>query len=132
MIVGFGGAILIFLERVIYIVLFSFLGLMISAIIGIFGEQFFTMGLVSAFFYMIDHSPDHEKEYYAYIAFKELPFGVGRIVGVIVFLVVLHFENDVTSAKLWYVFLGFLPLVLYYLTRRFEEAVTKRPILESS
>ena len=123
LLVGSIGALLILLERGVYIMFFSFFGLVISSFIGIFGEQFFTLGLISTFFDMIDHSPQHEKEYFAYITFKEIPFGIGRIAGILVFLIILHFMSDITSAKIWYLFLGILPFTLYFLTKKFERVI---------
>lgn len=123
LLIGMIGAMLILIERLVYIIFFSFFGLIVSSLIGILGDQFFTMGLISTFFDMIDHSPQHEKEYFAYITYKEIPFGIGRITGVVAFLVILHFANNVGSVKLWYILLGILPFILYFMTKKFEKVI---------
>ncbi len=120
--VGFLGAAFLTVGRFIYIYMFSFLGTVVSSIVGLIAGPLYGIGLASTFFDALDHSPDHEKAYFAYITLREVFLAVGRTFGAFLFLLFINnIENKLAVAKYWFLLLGFTPLIYFYLTRRFEK-----------
>lgn len=118
--IGFLGSILLLFERLIYVGLFSLPGLLISSTIGLLAGPFFGIGLISTFFDAVDHAPNHEKDFYEYIALREFSLTAGRMVSILLFLIFLNLGNDITITKSWYLILGTFPLLYFFLTRKFE------------
>ncbi|HLB51320.1 hypothetical protein A3F07_00050 [candidate division WWE3 bacterium RIFCSPHIGHO2_12_FULL_38_15] len=120
--VGFIGAVFLTLGRLIYIYMFSFLGTVVSSVVGLIAGPLYGIGLASTFFDVLDHSPDHEKAYFAYITLREVFLAAGRTFGALMFLLFINnVENKLAVAKYWFLLLGFTPLIYFYLTGRFEK-----------
>ncbi|MCK4354770.1 hypothetical protein KAW43_00210 [Candidatus Parcubacteria bacterium] len=124
LIFGFVGASLIAMARVIYIAFFNVAGIITSSIIKIFAQPFFGIGLAPTFYHAIDQSHKHQKEFFEYMIAREMPLALGRIIGVLAFLLFLRFGTDMEVAKAWFLILGFVPLIFWFLTWKFENTIS--------
>jgi hypothetical protein len=87
---------------------------------------FFGIGLISTFFDAVDHTPNHEKDFYEYITLREFSLTAGRMGSILLFLILLNLGNDIAITKSWYLILGAFPLLYFFLTRKFELSFDKR------
>ncbi len=129
---GFVGATLFLFSNIFFIGMFSSTGILISSAIALFANPLFSVGLASSFFRAIDHNPNHKEEYYKYITFRELILTVGRFCGASFFLLFLNIGSQLTMAKVWYLFLGVIPLIYFLLTRHFEKMIEKELAFQST
>jgi len=127
---GFIGASLMAVARVLYIAFFNFFGIIVSSIIKILAQPLFGVGLASTFYHAIDQSPQHQKEFFEYITLREISLAIGRILSVSAFFLFLKLGSDIGVAKIWFLILGFIPFVFWFLTWKFEDKISqKQPTL---
>jgi YQGE family putative transporter len=122
---GFIGALLFIFVHLVYIFFFSTNGIILSSFIGVFANPLFGVGLASTFFLIIDSHPQHKKDYYTYITYREIPLALGRIAGASLFLLLLSLGSELIIAKTWYLMLGFIPILFFFLTHRFNKIIEK-------
>jgi len=123
---GFVGASLMAIARVVYVTFFNVFGIIISSTIKIFAQPFFGVGLASTLYHAIDQSPKHKEEFFEYMIAREMPLALGRILSVLAFLLLLRFGTGIEIAKVWFLILGFVPLIFWFLTWRFENILSGR------
>ena len=118
---GGTGSVLLFASRFLYVSLFTVPALITAAIINLFADPLFGLGLAATYFDAIDHSPKHQKNYYAYIVFDEMLLTFGRVCGAIIITLSLYFLSDIVAARLWFLVISIIPLLYFLLTVRFEK-----------
>lgn len=123
---GFVGASLMAIARVLYITFFNIFGIIASSIIKVFAQPFFGVGLAPTFYYAIDQSPKHKEEFFEYMIAREMPLALGKILSILTFFLLLKFGTDIEIAKAWFLILGFIPLIFWFLTWKFENIFSKR------
>ena len=121
---GFVGASLMAIARVVYVTFFNIFGIIISSTIKTFAQPFFGVGLASTFYHAIDQSPKHKEEFFGYMMAREIPLVLGRVLSVLAFLLLLKLGTGIEIAKVWFLILGFIPLIFWFLTWKFENILS--------
>ena len=115
------GSLMTLFSNILYISIFSVSGLILNSIIGIIAGPLYSIGTSSAFFNALDNNRELKKDFNKYIVFLEFPMMAGRSLGALLFLIFLGFGKPLVIAKMWFLFIGLVPLIFSLFIYKFTE-----------
>lgn len=116
------GTIMMFLAITPLIFKISFVYIIIFIIINAFFTPFFKVPFNSATYNIIDKS-DHQQERIEFIIYKELVLNLGRITGIILFLITVSLTRDISYLKIILTAVGSSQLVIPFLIDKINQTI---------
>ena len=116
------GTMMMFIATGSIILKISFINILIFVIINAFFVPFFRVPFDSATYNLIDEN-ENQKNRIEYIIFNELALNLGRIVGIIVFIIVASATKKVSNLKLILLIIGSSQLVVPFLFKKINSEV---------
>lgn len=110
------GTIMMFVSVLILLYKINFLSIVIFTIVNAFFFPFFTVPFNSASYNILDKT-NQEKNRTEYIVFKELVLNLGRITGIIAFIIAVANTKDILNLKTLILIIGSSQLVIPFLLK---------------